>query len=188
MFRLPLDDSSELRLLEPRHAEELFAAVDGNREMLRQWLPWVDASKTVDDTRTFIESSLRKLANQTEVTAGVWCEGRCGGVLGARLSELAPNAEIGYWLTAEFQGRGLMTRAVSALLTYLFEEHGLHRVEIQCATENAPSCAIAERLGFKLEGVRREAERVGDRYHDLNHYALLRAEWQARRPIRAAQL
>lgn len=181
MFRLPLDDSSELRLLEPRHAPELFAAVDANREMLRQWLPWVDASKTVDDTREFIEDSLRKLADQRAVTAGVWSEGRCAGVLGASLSDLAPNAEIGYWLTAEFQGRGLMTRAVSVMLTYLFEERGLRRVEIQCATANVRSCAIPERLGFKLEGVRREAERVGDRYHDLNHYALLRTEWQARR-------
>ena len=188
MFRLALDDMSELRLLEPHHAQELFAAVDANREALRQWLPWVDASKTVADTREFIEDSLRKLTNQQAVTAGVWSEGCCAGVLGASLSELAPNAEIGYWLTAEFQGRGLMTRAVSALLTYLFEERCLHRVEIQCATENARSCAIPERLGFKLEGVRREAERLGDRYLDLNHYALLRAEWQARSPIRAAQL
>ncbi len=181
MFRRPIGSSSELRLLEPHHAEALFGVVDANREMLRAWLPWVDASKSVADTQAFIEDSLRKLAEQRVVNAGVWCEGRCGGVIGATLNEKAPSAEIGYWLAAEFQGRGVMTQAVSVVLEYLFDERGRHRVEIQCAVGNTRSCKIAERLGFQLEGVRREADLVGGRFLDLKHYAILRPEWQARR-------
>ncbi len=180
MFRLRLDSSSELRLLEPHHAEELFGVVDADREMLRRWLGWVDGAKTANDTRDFILDSLRKLTEQTAITAGVWCDGRAAGVIEARLHETAPSAEIGYWLAAEFQGRGVMTTAVGAMLSYLFEERGLNRVEIQCAPQNARSCAIPERLGFRLEGVRREAEKIGDRMLDLNHYALLRRDWQSR--------
>ncbi|MCG8653344.1 MAG: GNAT family N-acetyltransferase [Pirellulales bacterium] len=170
-----------MRLLEPHHAEELFALVDANREMLREWLPWVDASQSADDSRAFIEDSLRKLADQKSWTAGVWSDGRCAGVVGAAMRELGPTAEVGYWLGAEFQGRGLMTRAVSALLAYLFDERELNRVEIQCALQNVRSCAVAERLGFQLEGVRRQADKIGERFLDLNHYALLRSEWQARK-------
>ena len=40
MFRLTIGEGAELRLLEPRHAEELFSAIDSNREMLCEWLPW----------------------------------------------------------------------------------------------------------------------------------------------------
>jgi len=66
-----------------------------------------------------------------------------------------------------------MTRAVSALIDHAFGEWELHRVEVQAAVDNRKSRAIPERLGFEEEGVRREAERVGDRYLDLVVYGLL---------------
>ena len=56
---------------------------------------------------------------------------------------------------------------------------GLHRVEIRAAEDNLRSRAIPERLGFEQEGVLREAERVGERYHDLVVYGLMASEWQA---------
>ena len=49
VFRLPVDDDTELRLLEERHTDELFAVVDKNRAYLREWLPWLDATQTVED-------------------------------------------------------------------------------------------------------------------------------------------
>jgi ribosomal-protein-serine acetyltransferase len=51
-------------------------------------------------------------------------------------------------------------------------------VEIHCATGNRKSCAIPERLGFRLEGLLREAHFVNGRYDDLNVYAMLASEWQ----------
>lgn len=178
MFRRPIDEHSELRLLEPHHAEELFAAVDRNRKKLREWLPWVDQTKRPDDSRTFIVESLAKLADQQELTAGIWHRGCIAGVLGARLNPLAPSAEIGYWLAVEFQGQGLMTRAVQVVVQYLFEERKLHRVEIHCPPENVKSCGVPKRLGFRQEGVLREAGLVNGRYYDHCVYALLRDEWQ----------
>ena len=176
MFRLPIDEHSDLRLLEPHHAGELFAAVDADREMLHQWLPWVDLTKSPADTVAFIEDSLAKLASQHEVTAGIWQRGRIAGVIGARLSPLAPTAEIGYWLGAEFQGQGLMTKATAALLRYLFEDRGVNRVEIHCSPENTKSCAIPKRLGFQKEGLLRQAQLVNGRFVDNNLFALLRED------------
>ena len=182
MFRDAVDEHSELRLLEPHHADALFAAVDANREMLRQWLSWVDLAESPDDIRAFIDESLQKLARQQEVTAGIWHRGQVAGVLGARLSPLAPTAEIGYWLGAEFQGHGLMTRAVGALLQYLFEDRRLNRIEIHCAPDNIKSCGIPERLGFRQEGVLREAELVNGRFFDNKLFALLRRDWKDPQP------
>ena len=50
MFRLKIDDDLELQLLEERHAEELFALTDENRDYLREWLPWLDNTTCVSGT------------------------------------------------------------------------------------------------------------------------------------------
>jgi RimJ/RimL family protein N-acetyltransferase len=81
------------------------------------------------------------------------------------------------WLSADEQGRGTMTEAVRALVDHAFGPWNLHRVEIGAAVGNARSRAIPERLGFRPEGVRRRAERVGDRFLDLVVYAMLAADW-----------
>jgi len=71
-----------------------------------------------------------------------------------------------------------MTLAVRALIDHAFGAWELHRVMIQAGVGNARSRAVAERLGFTLEGVLREAERYLDgRYIDLAVYGLLASEW-----------
>src|SRR5215467_2117525 len=62
MFRYPLGPHAELRLLELRHAEEMFALIDQNREYLRRWLTWVDDTRAVSDSRNFIRNTLQQFA------------------------------------------------------------------------------------------------------------------------------
>jgi ribosomal-protein-serine acetyltransferase len=87
---------------------------------------------------------------------------------------------IGYWLAAPWQGKGIMTTACAALIDHAFKELKLHRVEIRCATGNARSRAIPERLGFVKEGVIRQGEWVNDRFLDLAVYGMLATDWAAR--------
>ena len=61
MFSHKLTEDTELRLLEERHAEELTDLTDRNRQHLRAWLPWVDASRTLEDRKNFIRNSLKKM-------------------------------------------------------------------------------------------------------------------------------
>jgi ribosomal-protein-serine acetyltransferase len=70
-----------------------------------------------------------------------------------------------------------MTAAVGALLDHAFGVWRLERVEIQAAVENRRSRAVPERLGFREEGVRSQAERHGDHFVDLVLYAMLAADW-----------
>jgi ribosomal-protein-serine acetyltransferase len=84
---------------------------------------------------------------------------------------------IGYWLGQEFQGKGTMTEAVRVLTDHALVEWDLNRVEIRVATENRRSRAIPERLGFREEGILRQAERVGARYVDAVVYSMLAADW-----------
>ena len=68
-----------------------------------------------------------------------------------------------------------------ALVDHAFEEFGLNRVSIACATENKRSCAIPERLSFQREGIQRQAEWLYDHFVDHVVYATLASEWQKRR-------
>lgn len=70
-----------------------------------------------------------------------------------------------------------MTLSVKALVEAGFREYGLNRIEVACATGNARSRAIPERLGFKLEGVLREREYLYGRHVDHAIYSMLASEF-----------
>src|SRR3712207_696566 len=159
MFRHELSENTELRLLEERHAEELTDLTDRNREHLRAWLPWVDATRTLEDRKNFIRGALEQFAHNKGFVAGIWYEGRLVGVIGYHALDWENRTvEVGYWLGEEHQGKGLVTAACRALVNHAFGELNLNRVVISCATENEKSCAIPERLGFRREGIERQAE------------------------------
>src|SRR4051794_25025002 len=168
-----------LRQFEAYDAEPLFALVQRQRAYLRQWLPWVDFTETVDDVRRFIV----RTRNQFDANQGPQCavvlNGEIAGSLGCHPIDWSnKHCSIGYWVSADQQGRGLMTQCCVSMIDYLFEELDLHRVVIQCGTGNTKSCAIPQRLGFVREGVLREAEWVNDRWVDLVVWGMLRQEWR----------
>ena len=179
MFRFRIDDDTELRLLENRHAEELFALTDQNREHLRRWLPWLDNNRSLEDTRAFIAKSLIQYANNRGFPTGIWFKGALAGVIGYNTIDCsARTASIGYWIGASFQGQGLVTGACRALIDYAFNGLGLNSVEIRCATGNKKSQAIPERLGFTQEGTVRQAEWLYDHFVDHAVYGMLASEWR----------
>jgi ribosomal-protein-serine acetyltransferase len=180
MFRAKVRDDVELRLLEPRHADEIFERVNEDRAYLRLWLPWVDATLTVDDTRSFIHSTREKFVSYESFTAGIWQRERFAGVVGTHnINWLMRKTEIGYWLGQSFQGQGIMTDVCRAVTTYLLGEADLNRVEICCAAGNAKSIAIPRRLGFKHEGTLREGDFANGRFHDLLVFGMLKSDWRA---------
>jgi len=83
---------------------------------------------------------------------------------------------LSYWLDEAHQGKGIVTASCRAFVSHTFTTWKLNRITIQCATGNTRSRAIPERLGFKLEGILREAEWLYDHYVDHVLYALLRSD------------
>ena len=178
-FTLPVDAEVELRILEEWDVEELYQLTDRNRAHLRQWLPWVDYETSVEHSRTFVQRSLQRYMENDGFNLGIFYRGRLAGVIGYHsVNWPGRNVEIGYWLGAEFEGRGLMTRACCVLLAFAFEKLLLNRVTILCASGNTRSRAIPERLGFTQEGVLREGEWLYDHFVDLVVYSMLAREWK----------
>jgi ribosomal-protein-serine acetyltransferase len=182
MFIYVVDPEIELRLLEDRHAEELYNLTDENRAHLRRWLTWADEMHSLADTRQFIRDALRQFADNDGFQAGIWYYGELVGCIGYHSTDWINHyTEIGYWLSKSYTGRGIMTRSVRALVDHAFRVWRLHRVVIRCASENISSRAIPERLGFHQDGIMREEIWLHDRYIDHAVYSLLNDEWRANR-------
>ncbi len=179
MFRAQALENVYLQLLEERHAPEVFSLVDRDRAYLREWLPWVDATQTQDDTLSFIRSSLEQFASNKGFVAGIWTGRQFCGVIGThQLDWLNRKVEIGYWLGRSFQGKGVMTAACQVVVTHLLHEMDLNRVAIHCASGNLKSCSVAQRLGFSEEGSVREAQLLHGQFHDLRRFAMLKKDWK----------
>ena len=91
-------------------------------------------------------------------------------------------AEIGVTLAHASQGKGLATEALTALLTELFEQRGMHRVFAEADDRNVPVCRLLERLGFRCEARLVEADWFKGEWSTLRLYAMLDREWRARTP------
>lgn len=173
------DVRHELRQLADPDAEALFCLIEKNRSYLREWLPWVDATKTRADALRFIDSTARDRDAGDAFHLGIFFDGQLAGVIGHHRIDWASRAgALGYWLAEAQRGKGLMTASCRAVIRHAFEVLELHRIEIRCATANRRSRAIPERLGFRFEGVRREAEWLYDHHVDLAIYGQLRREFR----------
>lgn len=179
MFIQDVDEDVSMRMLNASNAEELFKITDRSRAYLREWLPWLDQTVTVEDSLQFIMNSFQIYAERNGMTAGIFYKGNLAGVAGFNRFDWTNRiGYIGYWLDIEHQGYGIMTRVVGALTDYAFEKYELNRIDIRAAYDNKKSQAIPERLGFKQEGVLRQAEWLYDHYVDHVVYAMLKRDWE----------
>jgi len=170
-----------LRPLSRSDSPALFALTEGNRQYLRQWLPWLDATLTAEDTERFIEESCQRHTRGEGLEAGIWQGTQLIGVIGMEIDWGSRRGVVGYWLGARYQGRGAMSWACGSLVECAFAQLGLNRLEIRCAPDNLRSRSLAERLGFRQEGLLRQAEWLYDHFVDHVVYGLLAAEWQETR-------
>ncbi len=169
-----------LRPFTAADAAALFALISQNRTHLDPRLRWSGRVQTLDDTRQLIQRFADKQAVGDGFHAGLWVDRQlAGGLVVHFINRESRKSEIGYWLSAEYVGRGLVTRAAREVIEALLTREGIHRIEIQAVIDNLPSRAVAERLGFRLEGIKRDSEWVTSAFRDHAIYGLLEQDWHA---------
>jgi len=181
MFRYKLDEHSEIRMLEERHAELLFSLVEQNRERHLE----IPQLFSLDEAREAIRRDLVLFAENKGLGIGIWHRGKFAGVV--RYHEIDRenrSTEFGYWLGAAFEGKGLVSKVCRVMIAHAFGELNLNRIVIICDMENPKSRAVAERLSFTQEGVLRQSEWLKDRFIDQAVYGLLADEWRGGNEIK----
>jgi len=178
MFSYQIDENLKLVLPTERDAEEIYAVVRENLKELKLWMPWVSDDYSIETARDFIKKNLIEMAENNTFAVAVALNKKIVGTIGLHHFDSAnKSVQIGYWLDKQVQGKGLATRCCRVLINYAFKDLGLNRIQINCNVENAKSCHIPERLGFKLEGIHRQVEWLNEEFRDWAVYAMLKEDW-----------
>ena len=159
MIYKKIDNDFYLKQLQVEDSEQLFQLVDKNREYLKEWLPWLNYNKSIEDSQKFIIDAKERYEGNKSFELGIWYKEKLAGVIG--LHEIDWKNEktaIGYWLGNDFQGHGLVSQAVQFVFDYCFKELKLKVIEIRCAVDNKKSRVIPEKLGLKFKGIKEMAE------------------------------
>jgi len=130
--------------------------IPANRAHLETFLPWARHEPVGTARRAeLVESFRRGFADRETFTFGVFLfDGSYIGGTGLH-ARIGPDAlEIGYWVSADAEGRGYMTEAAAALTQVGLVFAGAGRIEIRCEPANTRSRRVPERLGFTLVDTR----------------------------------
>lgn len=166
----------QLYPLDATDTRELWSAVESSRPHLEPWLPWVPFNTDLDSSGRYAEASAADwdAARATRFTIRDRASHRFLGVIGLEsFAHLHESVELGYWLRIDSWGKGLMTEAGKGVLDWAFSSVNAHRVRVAAATDNHPSLHVIQRLGFRFEGIARQAERVNGRWLDHAVFSLL---------------
>ena len=171
------------RCWSPADAPAYRAALDDNDEHLRPYIPWMrDEPKPLEGTLEKLRKSRALFDTDRDYKYGVFERGadRIVGEV-VLLTRAGPGAlEVGYWIDRHFVGRGYASEAAAAVVRIAFEVQGVTRVELHHSAENAPSAAVAKRLGFTLDGTfRRRAHDSDDVVRDLTTWSMFADEYPA---------
>ncbi len=148
------------------------AAIEESRDHLRPWEWFGDAFHTVDQTQDWIIRRHVAWLLRDSFTCGIWH--RTNGQLLGNIDLVVkqwrlPWFMIAYWLRKSAEGNGYVAEAVRLLTDYAFDTLNAKRVELAIDARNKRSVAVAERLGFHLDGRLRntEMENDGELVHNL---------------------
>ncbi len=175
MFTLEVENGLRLALVEPKFAPFYLDIVTAQREYLSEWLAWPPHANNEEFFLSFIKRSLREYAEGNSMVCAMIYRGELvGNISFNTINHQLQKVQIGYWLSKEHQGKGIITKSVTKLIEIAFDELNMQKVEIAVAVDNQPSRKVCERLGFTLEGILTRAENLNGRVVDHAVYALTR--------------
>lgn len=179
MFDYRVNDRLTLKLIDYQDTKDLFQLISNSRSHLETWGNWVAPIQSEADTERLIKKYLLQFAEQRGMHFLIEFEGKPAGTISLKqLSWDVNSGEIGYWLSHDYVGKGIVTQATEAIIEYGFRHINLHKIEIWAADKNEKSKRVPERLGFVKEGVRRDNEFLNGQYYTMAIYGLLKSEWQ----------
>lgn len=167
-----------LRPYTPSDAEEAYTnwLSDPVVAYMAGWSPLTD----LDSVRAYMAALTAAYESPTALRWGVTFEGALiGDISVTKWNERHESCELGYALSQNWWGQGLMPEALRAVTRYLFDTVGFHRIALRRHADNARSGRVMEKAGYRLEGCQKDARKNADgTFTDLLLYAAIDGAWQ----------
>ena len=153
----PLSDG--VVALRPGHDDDVparVAAIDGDPE-ITAWLELIPQPYTETEAMAWVAATRAMWRDGSASPFAVTASGDVVGGVGVNwIDREQAVGDVGYWLRRTERGNGYTTRAVRVASRWAFER-GCERLQLRADVENEPSRRVAERAGFRREGVQRSA-------------------------------
>jgi RimJ/RimL family protein N-acetyltransferase len=176
--RLEITDRIALRIPKEDDAPRILELVQANRGDLSPWFPWVQDMYDLESAKKYISDRAAAAQNKDLLAYLIERKGEAVGAISVQLNWYNQIGNIGIWLDKLYRGQGIAKASVRRFASYCFSDLGIHRLEMNIATDNYDSLALAQSLGFRNEGTRKEAWKDGDKYKDMAMYSLIEGQLQ----------
>ncbi|MFW6287616.1 MAG: GNAT family N-acetyltransferase [bacterium] len=169
-------ESDRLRL-RPFNSDDAYDVFEYARdEIVTKYLQWPPHENFKQTEKILKDSFIDKDSVYAIVLKS---ENKCIGCIELRLIEKHDKANFGYVLNRKYWNNGYMTEALDLILDLAFRNLKLNRVEATYYVGNDGSGRVMEKCGMIFEGRGRQEVKIKGRYYDVNHYAILRNDWES---------
>ncbi len=159
----------------------LYELVDNNRSYLSDYFSQVHhATPDKETAEQYVREKMAAWLLQQEYCFGIW-ENRSAQLIGqiqlTNIDWSIPRAELSFFLDQSFQGKGMMTEALQAVIRFAFTQLFIEKLSLPTSMENYDMHRIARKCGFRREGdLRSEMRKGGGDYIDVMLFGLTRTE------------
>lgn len=170
--------SVSLRLIKRRDAKLLQDLLITQRDWLEPWEATIPGMRSLPNAKWLISGLLAAHRDETALPLVILYEGELVGQLNISniLYGSVLSGTIGYWVSKDVAGRGIMTSAVAQAIDYAFQELRLHRIEIDVRPENIASLRVVEKLGLRKEGIKQKFIHIDGAWRDHLVFAITKEE------------
>lgn len=167
-----------IRLLKSQDLEAFFQLVEKNRPRLEDFFAGtVSKTKTLEDTRKFIEDIEQKIKDRTYFPYLI-IDNSTHAIIGfidlKNIDWSIPKSELGCYIDADYVGKGISSKAISMFCDHCFEKYNFKKLYLRTHQGNMAARTIAEKCGFELEGtIRRDYKTTAGKIVDLMYYGRL---------------
>ena len=151
-------DGILIRPCVPDDAEAIFAAVVESHCTVGRWMSWCHPGYAIADAHSWIAHCTSQWSQGGDREFGIF-DAESGIALGCigvnQINRVHNIANVGYWVRASGEGRGIASTAARRVAAFAFAELGLSRIEIVALPDNVVSRRVAEKLGAAFECIAR---------------------------------
>ncbi len=168
-----------LKVSEDKDIIELWEVISKFKAVLRPWLDWVDVVQSIEEYQSYMHRVKYEETIGIQKAFVLTVDGKAQGeIVFDEFDARVRCCNMGYWISPEFQQKGIMFRACVQAINKAFESLNIDKINIRFIGSNKASLALAKKLGFTLDGILRKNILYQGTVEDEYVMSCFRQEWQ----------